>query len=321
MLLVLIKKPLDGHLGDPRHRDVVQLGERLNLSMLGLAEIDCDPFSRSHWSLPQEALHRAAPCCTMLHRVIDQSFQIKELDGGTKGLRAENGRPAASAARGQQPPEPRLGRADGYNRLPIITFSVKDTPATRGPAAPPLERPAATARRLAAASLSPNTRRAYAGALHRLDAWLDRRDLDDATFALYLAELHDAGRAPASAALAVAAAGFRARLAGQPPPGGPRTARVLAGYRRTAAERGRGQARRRSARRRTLPVGRSENGRPEPRAGRAAFMSRPYPKRDAATQAARRWSVDIAWRMVQECKLGPACPRPPRRPPDACRVR
>ena len=119
---------------------------------------------------------------------------------------------------------------------------MNDTPATRGPAAAPLERPAATARRLAAASLSPNTRRAYAGALHRLDAWLDRRDLDDATLALYLAELHDAGRAPASAALAVAAAGFRARLAGQPPPAGPRTARVLAGYRRTAAERGRGQA-------------------------------------------------------------------------------
>ena len=34
----------------------------------------------------------------------------------------------------------------------------------------------------------------------------------------------------------------RAGLAGQPPPAGPRTARVLAGYRRTAAERGRGQA-------------------------------------------------------------------------------
>ena len=46
----------------------------------------------------------------------------------------------------------------------------------------------------------------------------------------------------ASAAIAVAAAAFRARLAGQPPPAGPRTARVLAGYRRTAAERGRGQA-------------------------------------------------------------------------------
>ena len=108
-----------------------------------------------------------------------------------------------------------------------MAVTVNDTPARRGPAA---------------ASLSPNTRRAYAGALRRLDAWLDRRALDDATLALYLAELHDAGRAAASAALAVAAAGFRARLVGQPPPAGPRTARVLAGYRRTAAERGRGQA-------------------------------------------------------------------------------
>ena len=120
--------------------------------------------------------------------------------------------------------------------------NVKDTLATRGPAAAPLERPASTARRLAAASLSPNTRRAYAGALHRLDAWLAGRALDDTTLALYLAELHDAGRASASAALSVAAAAFRARLAGQPPPAGPRTARVLAGYRRTAAGRGRGQA-------------------------------------------------------------------------------
>ena len=36
---------------------------------------------------------------------------------------------------------------------------------------------------------------------------------------------------------------FRARLAGEPSPAGERTARVLAGYRRTAVERGRGQAR------------------------------------------------------------------------------
>ena len=108
-----------------------------------------------------------------------------------------------------------------------MAVTVNDTPARRGPAA---------------ASLSPNTRRAYAGALRRLDDWLDRRALDDATLALYLAELHDAGRAAASAALAVAAAGFRARLVGQPPPAGPRTARVLAGYRRSAAERGRGPA-------------------------------------------------------------------------------
>ena len=43
--------------------------------------------------------------------------------------------------------------------------------------------------------------------------------------------------------MAVAAACFRAKLADQPSPAGERTARVLAGYRRTASDRGRGQAR------------------------------------------------------------------------------
>ena len=43
--------------------------------------------------------------------------------------------------------------------------------------------------------------------------------------------------------MAVAAARFRARLAGQADPAGARTGRVLAGYRRTAGARGRGQAR------------------------------------------------------------------------------
>ena len=61
--------------------------------------------------------------------------------------------------------------------------------------------------------------------------------------AAYLAELHDAGRASSSASMAVAAACFRAKLAGQPTSAGARTARVLAGYRRTASDRGRGQAR------------------------------------------------------------------------------
>ena len=55
--------------------------------------------------------------------------------------------------------------------------------------------PAATARRLVNASVSDNTRRAYAGALGQLDAWLDGRQLDDAALAAYLAELHDAGDA------------------------------------------------------------------------------------------------------------------------------
>ena len=111
------------------------------------------------------------------------------------------------------------------------------------PAAAELERPAPTARRLAEASISPNTRRAYSGALRRLDAWLDGRPLEDATLAAYLGELHDQGRASASAATAVAAACFRARLADELTPAGERTARVLAGYRRTAGSRGRGQAR------------------------------------------------------------------------------
>ena len=42
--------------------------------------------------------------------------------------------------------------------------------------------------------------------------------------------------------MAVAAACFRAKLAGESTPAGERTARVLAGYRRTASDRGRGQA-------------------------------------------------------------------------------
>ena len=120
---------------------------------------------------------------------------------------------------------------------------MNDLPARIDPAEAAIVRPTATARRLVEASVSENTRRAYAGSLRRLDAWLDGRELDDVTLAAYLAELHDAGRASSSASMAVAAACFRAKLAGQPTPAGVRTARVLAGYRQTAADRGRGQAR------------------------------------------------------------------------------
>ena len=56
----------------------------------------------------------------------------------------------------------------------------------------------------------------------------------------YLGAIFEAGRAPATAALAVAAVRFRAKLAGQADPAGEATARVLGGYRRTAADRGRG---------------------------------------------------------------------------------
>ena len=79
-------------------------------------------------------------------------------------------------------------------------------------------------------------------ALRRLDAWRGAAPVDDALLAAYLGALFEAGRAPATAALAVAAVRFRAKLAGQPAPAGEATARVLGGYRRTAADRGRGQA-------------------------------------------------------------------------------
>ena len=113
-----------------------------------------------------------------------------------------------------------------------MSFMVADSPAPiRRAAAAELERP------------TPTARRAYSGALRRLDAWLAGRPLEDATLAAYLAELHDQGRAPPSAATAVPAACFRARLADDPTPAGKRTARVLAGFRRTAGSRGRGPAR------------------------------------------------------------------------------
>ena len=62
-------------------------------------------------------------------------------------------------------------------------------------AATTIGRPSPTTRRLVDASVSDNTRRGYAGALRRLDAWLDGRQLEDASLAAYLAELHAAGDA------------------------------------------------------------------------------------------------------------------------------
>ena len=60
---------------------------------------------------------------------------------------------------------------------------------------------------LAAASLSKNTRRAYQGALQRLQDYLDSHDasLTDGWLASYLASLFHRGRSPASASMVVAA--------------------------------------------------------------------------------------------------------------------
>ncbi len=71
------------------------------------------------------------------------------------------------------------------------------------PSATAIGPPSPTARRLVAASVSTNTRRAYAGALGQLDAWLAGQKLDDAALAAYLAALHDAGRPSSSTAMAV----------------------------------------------------------------------------------------------------------------------
>ena len=111
------------------------------------------------------------------------------------------------------------------------------------PAEAAIGRPTPTARRLVEASVSPNTRRAYAGGA-AAPRRLARRPR---------APRRDPGRLPRRAARhrsrpverldGGAAACFRAKLAGQPAPAGERTARVLAGYRRTASDRGRGQAR------------------------------------------------------------------------------
>ena len=94
-----------------------------------------------------------------------------------------------------------------------------------------------TARRLVVASVSPNTRESYSRALRQFDTWRGRRPLDDSTLAAYLAALYDFARSPS-----VAAVRFRARLSDHPDPAGKATGRVLAGFRRTAADRGRGRA-------------------------------------------------------------------------------
>ena len=54
-------------------------------------------------------------------------------------------------------------------------------PVSRAPSLPGPGLPSRTARRLAAASISPNTRESYSRALRQVDAWHGRRPLDDAT--------------------------------------------------------------------------------------------------------------------------------------------
>ena len=76
-----------------------------------------------------------------------------------------------------------------------MTIMLQTTPQTdRAALATP------TTRKLADASISVNTRRAYAGALRRLDTWRGTAPVDDALLAAYLCAIFEAGRTPASAA-------------------------------------------------------------------------------------------------------------------------
>ena len=160
----------------------------------------------------------------------------------------------------------RFGRLTGSAHVPRFRLiSGLERTARIDPEEAAIGRPTQTARRLVEASVSPNTRLAYAGALRRLDAWLDGRPLHDVTLAAYLAELHDAGRASSSASMAVAAACFREKLVGQLTPAGERTARMLAGWWSTRPPAWRAPAwTRRTSRplpRRRAPVVRSSPGR------------------------------------------------------------
>ena len=100
-----------------------------------------------------------------------------------------------------------------------------------GAAAGALATATPTTRRLAAHSLSANTRAAYSCALRQFDTWRGAAPATDATLAAYLGFVFEQGRAPATAALGVAAVTFRATLAGTAVRG-PQTDRVLAGFRR-----------------------------------------------------------------------------------------
>ena len=89
--------------------------------------------------------------------------------------------------------------------MPIMLHTTPPAPAAlarRPDPAGPLAVATPTTRRLADASLSVNTRRAYAGALARLDAWRGTAPLTDARLAAYLGAIFEAGRAPATAAMA-----------------------------------------------------------------------------------------------------------------------
>lgn len=104
----------------------------------------------------------------------------------------------------------------------------------------------AAASELDAAAFAESTRRAYAGALARLERWLWRRGaapLTDAVLAEYVEALYRAGAAPATVDQVVSAVGAGALMSGWESPVGAVTRRRVRAVHRLARDRGRGQVR------------------------------------------------------------------------------
>ena len=128
-------------------------------------------------------------------------------------------------------------------KMEITAFdTTPDTPAATAPALldnPVQASPLWAAADLVQASIADNTRRAYEVMLRQFEQ--SAYPETDAGVASYLVRLYEQGRSAASAALVVAALRFRAKLSGRPSPVGAMALRVLAGFRRKAAGRGRGK--------------------------------------------------------------------------------
>ena len=181
------------------------------------------------------------------------------------------------------------------------------TPSPRGPSAP---RPGRSPRPPRPPGASPrtrerNTRAAYRCALRQFDTWRGAAPATDATLAAYLGWLFEQGRAPATAALGVAAVTFRATLAGTPVRG-PQTDRVLAGFRRDGAD-GAGAGRPRpcaptasppSSPPPTAPASRAGAAKRTPSPSAAARSTRRSPRCSsrAGSAARRRRSSGATWR-------------------------
>ena len=100
-----------------------------------------------------------------------------------------------------------------------------------------------SAKGLISASVSKNTLKAYQKALIGFDSFLAGRVASDDTLSEYLNLMHDRGLPPTTASLVVAVVKFRVKITNEKPIAGQITDRVLAGYRRDSAGRGRGQVR------------------------------------------------------------------------------